>query len=83
MTDLADIEDLGTIARTDVNHERDGVKRTTSLILPKSVGQPYDKERKQAVGYDIPGIQTVFLKTYGCSHNQSDSEYMVRRLVNT
>ncbi len=25
----------------------------------------------------IPGTQRVFLKTYGCSHNTSDSEYMM------
>lgn len=26
---------------------------------------------------NIPGTQRVFLKTYGCSHNTSDSEYMM------
>ena len=24
----------------------------------------------------VPGIQSVYVKTYGCSHNHSDSEYM-------
>lgn len=24
----------------------------------------------------IPGTQTIYMKTFGCSHNQSDSEYM-------
>lgn len=24
----------------------------------------------------IPGTQTIYIKTFGCSHNQSDSEYM-------
>lgn len=24
----------------------------------------------------VPGTQTIYLKTFGCSHNQSDSEYM-------
>lgn len=24
----------------------------------------------------VPGMQKVFVKTYGCSHNISDSEYM-------
>ncbi|KAL8225672.1 hypothetical protein R6Q57_018229 [Mikania cordata] len=28
----------------------------------------------------IPGTQTIFLKTFGCSHNQSDSEYMAGQL---
>lgn len=26
---------------------------------------------------NIPGTQSVFVKTYGCSHNTSDSEYMM------
>ncbi|CAL5385419.1 unnamed protein product [Camellia sinensis] len=28
----------------------------------------------------IPGIQTIYMKTFGCSHNQSDSEYMAGQL---
>lgn len=28
----------------------------------------------------IPGIQTIYIKTFGCSHNQSDSEYMAGQL---
>ncbi|CAK8575296.1 unnamed protein product [Lathyrus sativus] len=28
----------------------------------------------------IPGTQTIFIKTFGCSHNQSDSEYMAGQL---
>ncbi|KAK8947526.1 hypothetical protein KSP40_PGU014727 [Platanthera guangdongensis] len=28
----------------------------------------------------IPGTQTIFVKTFGCSHNQSDSEYMSGQL---
>ncbi|XVE55025.1 hypothetical protein DITRI_Ditri03aG0128000 [Diplodiscus trichospermus] len=29
---------------------------------------------------EIPGTQTIYLKTFGCSHNQSDSEYMAGQL---
>ncbi|KAI4332270.1 hypothetical protein L6164_017193 [Bauhinia variegata] len=28
----------------------------------------------------VPGTQTIFIKTFGCSHNQSDSEYMADQL---
>ncbi|KAK7263798.1 hypothetical protein RJT34_31395 [Clitoria ternatea] len=28
----------------------------------------------------VPGTQTIFIKTFGCSHNQSDSEYMAGQL---
>ncbi|KAL6315535.1 hypothetical protein AAG906_000837 [Vitis piasezkii] len=29
----------------------------------------------------IPGTQTIYMKTFGCSHNQSDSEYMAGQLA--
>ncbi|KAL1214489.1 CDK5RAP1-like protein [Cardamine amara subsp. amara] len=29
----------------------------------------------------IPGTQTIYIKTFGCSHNQSDSEYMAGQLT--
>jgi len=28
----------------------------------------------------VPGTQTIYVKTFGCSHNQSDSEYMAGQL---
>jgi hypothetical protein len=30
---------------------------------------------------NIPGTQNIFIKTFGCSHNVSDSEYMMGQLV--
>lgn len=29
---------------------------------------------------NVPGTQTVYLKTWGCAHNNSDSEYMAGQL---
>ncbi|KAH7568249.1 hypothetical protein JRO89_XS07G0266200 [Xanthoceras sorbifolium] len=29
---------------------------------------------------EVPGTQTIYIKTFGCSHNQSDSEYMAGQL---
>ena len=26
---------------------------------------------------NVPGTQRIYVKTYGCSHNQSDSEFMM------
>lgn len=37
---------------------------------------PVDAQTKASV----PGVQAVFVKTFGCSHNQSDSEYMMGAL---
>lgn len=39
-----------------------------------------NKSNHQAINEDlvgeVPGRQKIFVKTYGCSHNISDSEYM-------
>jgi len=29
----------------------------------------------------IPGTQTIYIKTWGCTHNSSDSEYMAGLLA--
>jgi threonylcarbamoyladenosine tRNA methylthiotransferase CDKAL1 len=29
----------------------------------------------------IPGTQKIYVKTWGCSHNNSDSEYMAGQLA--
>lgn len=33
------------------------------------------------VSGNIPGTQTIYLKTWGCAHNSSDSEYMAGQLA--
>ena len=30
---------------------------------------------------DVPGTQSIWVKTYGCAHNTSDSEYMAGQLA--
>jgi hypothetical protein len=64
----------------------------SGVVLPRRQTKKTEEERKNAVGYDIPGTQKVYLKvttfishsnikTFGCSHNQSDSEYMAGLLT--
>ncbi|KAF4400421.1 hypothetical protein G4B88_018763 [Cannabis sativa] len=54
-----------------------------------SVGlNPKKEKKKPPLNYantngfapKIPGTQTIYIKTFGCSHNQSDSEYMAGQL---
>jgi threonylcarbamoyladenosine tRNA methylthiotransferase CDKAL1 len=40
-----------------------------------------EKRKEEKLVANIPGTQRVFFKTYGCSHNTSDSEYMMGLLV--
>lgn len=47
--------------------------------------EPKQKKKKiihtiPKASLNIPGTQTIYMKTFGCSHNQSDSEYMAGQL---
>ncbi|XP_057804987.1 uncharacterized protein LOC131020282 [Salvia miltiorrhiza] len=46
----------------------------------KSRGTVFHDSLKSNSSAKIPGTQTIYLKTFGCSHNQSDSEYMAGQL---
>ncbi|KAI3807463.1 hypothetical protein L1987_23391 [Smallanthus sonchifolius] len=54
------------------------------LPITAAVGINTTKKKKSnsslLQNYQVPGTQTIFLKTFGCSHNQSDSEYMAGQL---
>lgn len=81
---MEDIEDLlvgdGGVApgfRLSVNSV--GInpkKRATKSNLNKN--QSLSQHPLQSL--KIPGTQTIYIKTFGCSHNQSDSEYMAGQL---
>ncbi|KAL3324255.1 hypothetical protein AABB24_038438 [Solanum stoloniferum] len=80
---MEDIEDLlvGTGA---------GVPPGFRLPVPAAVGVNPKQRKKNGVtkltvvqdspAPKIPGTQTIYIKTFGCSHNQSDSEYMAGQL---
>ncbi|GAQ84969.1 Hypothetical protein KFL_002150050 [Klebsormidium nitens] len=44
----------------------------------KGVNKHAEKDSPTSV---IPGTQSIFLKTFGCAHNTSDSEYMAGQLA--
>lgn len=55
-----------------------------ALVFPKNnndakSNHQIDREEHKEL---VPGTQSVWLKTYGCSHNYSDSEYMEGILTN-
>lgn len=46
----------------------------------RTESEPCEAHQQEATAQDrehVPGVQTVWVKTFGCSHNQSDSEYMM------
>ena len=46
-----------------------------------SVRPDVKEEGDEVVNGELPGKQKIFVKTYGCSHNISDSEYMAGLLA--
>ena len=49
-------------------------------VAPRKVG-PIDLQREQVAKLErVPGVASVWVRTYGCSHNISDSEYMLGQL---
>lgn len=76
---MEDIEDLFKFEAED-NQRKQRTKVTTNKkVKPvkevKPTIEPKPMQYVKADG-DLPGRAKVFVKTYGCSHNISDSEYM-------
>lgn len=75
MSCVDDIEDLASSLGDDVV-QRSPRKR----IIPKKFSTQLKHETPVADSV-IPGTQSVFVRTWGCSHNNSDSEYMAGLLA--
>ena len=45
-------------------------------VKPVVAREPTPSERAAAACECVPGTESIYVKTYGCSHNASDSEYM-------
>ena len=63
-----------------------GRARQERTILPRSLRKrrnkkSEDEEEKPVAESFIPGTQSVYVKTWGCSHNTSDGEYMAGMLA--
>ena len=85
--DFKDIEDI--IAADD--SDSDGSEKRLEVKKKKAIrknfkkrerqNKPFDKDDYQAPSSVIPGTQKIYIKTFGCSHNMSDSEFMMGQLV--
>lgn len=76
---LDDIEDI--IGQDDVTPEER--YRSRKLVVPKfkRLRNPNDNDVIPSADSVIPGTQSVYVKTWGCSHNNSDGEYMAGQLA--
>jgi threonylcarbamoyladenosine tRNA methylthiotransferase CDKAL1 len=72
---MEDIEDI--VGPTDGNLPR----ISAGVITPKQLKPQTEKPQQSESGQFLPGQATVFVKTWGCGHNNSDGEYMAGMLA--
>jgi threonylcarbamoyladenosine tRNA methylthiotransferase CDKAL1 len=88
--DLEDIEDLFS----DGLDGMDAIRRKNrqNVVVPKVKKKYRDTPPKEMQKIDLvqvpedvssflPGRNTIYIRTWGCAHNSSDSEYMAGQLV--
>ena len=69
---MDDIEDMAAPGDT-ARPPRGVARRVRRGREEEAVGEAVEVPDPTSV---VPGVQSVYVKTYGCSHNHSDSEYM-------
>ena len=59
------------------------IKRNTRNSLKLQSNEIGEDEVKlsELENSNIPGVGSIFVKTWGCSHNHSDAEYMAGQLA--
>ncbi|KAI5718311.1 hypothetical protein M8J77_019352 [Diaphorina citri] len=78
---IEDIEDL--ISSQDISIKARYSNKSMINIRAKKqkTMEPSKEEYPQPDCSSIPGTQTIYIHTWGCTHNSSDSEYMAGQLV--
>ena len=88
--DIEDLEDLvgeGDLSALERSAARSNsvVKHLTKKVVKRKAPAKVPKEvNKDVIGENgsiIPGTQKIWLKTWGCAHNTSDTEYMAGQLA--
>lgn len=77
--ELCDIEDA--VSKDDITPNDRIIYR--NIVLPKKRLRSARKVNDELPVGDsiIPGTQKIYIKTWGCSHNNSDGEYMAGQLA--
>lgn len=83
---IDDIEDL--VSAQDITpKERYSTRRAVTYRVKKrhaennSIATSDDVLQETNDFFEIPGTANIFVKTWGCTHNSSDSEYMAGQLA--
>uniref|UniRef100_A0A8D0HS25 MTTase N-terminal domain-containing protein n=1 Tax=Sphenodon punctatus TaxID=8508 RepID=A0A8D0HS25_SPHPU len=78
---LEDIEDIVS-AQDPKPHDRHFVRKNVVPKVRKRLSQKnMEAEDDPPSDSIIPGVQKIWIRTWGCSHNNSDGEYMAGQLA--
>ncbi|CAK9827561.1 Threonylcarbamoyladenosine tRNA methylthiotransferase [Anthophora retusa] len=75
---IEDIEDL--ISSQDITPKERYSTRKNITVRPKSKQLTETVPEIPVLSSIVPGTQTIYVKTWGCTHNSSDTEYMAGQL---
>ena len=74
-----DIEDLAST--TGGGEEIGGRQEIGSRVVPRRLSKGMrDRASVKEASSWVPGTEKIWVKTYGCSHNTSDAEFMMGQL---
>ncbi|XP_043494487.1 threonylcarbamoyladenosine tRNA methylthiotransferase [Polistes fuscatus] len=77
--EVGDIEDI--VSKNDITpKERYGARKYV-VVRAKRKKQVEEFPEPTILSSIIPGTQKIYVKTWGCTHNNSDSEYMAGQLA--
>ena len=78
-SEIEDIEDIVSPGDTSFG----GPGRTISRVLPRALRKKKRSplESQPVCDSFIPGRHLIYIKTWGCTHNTSDGEYMAGLLA--
>ncbi|XP_015171506.1 PREDICTED: threonylcarbamoyladenosine tRNA methylthiotransferase [Polistes dominula] len=77
--EIGDIEDI--VTKNDITpKERYGARKYV-VVRAKRKKQIEEFPEPTILSSVIPGTQKIYVKTWGCTHNNSDSEYMAGQLA--
>lgn len=77
--EIGDIEDI--VTKNDITpKERYGARKYV-VVRAKRKKQVEEFPEPTILSSIIPGTQKIYVKTWGCTHNNSDSEYMAGQLA--
>ena len=82
MADIEDFKSNDTLEHqmTDDDNKRNKQRKVESNVA--NIEEECEQSITTTLKNGIPGTHSVFVKTWGCSHNISDSEYMSGLLSN-